>query len=605
MKKSPKMSVGSNSSKLMTWTGLSLKGLLLPNIDLFMVISGKYDEVLKLIGIDRRYKRWFFTTKGPNHRYNRYLKRMFGRLHNYAIKGEEEKFVLLYNLILKRSKVFRLLMLWKTDRNWYRTYSLTRIEKILQNFHRLVMNDVSKFKFKRVWIPKENGKMRPLSVPPYEWRMVTKSMNLFITIWTEGRGWNLTPHNYGVLKGAGTARAWDHVLSKLNKKFIYEFDLVKFFDMMPWVIINYCLRGLFPKDMIKKCEDLMKNSMAVMMHDALKERVELWNEASKATESDGFWSFLTWSKERKAALNSKNSLIFLWKEQTMRLLEIAELSLEGKHPRDYLKAIYGGEEEFWNIWFNIFQSKKSLQNKWQLFYRALVYQIKKENEKLFNSRLVGERRKAQQKLEYATFGLFRGLPQGMGLSPVLACLGLRQLYEKWPELTMYVDDGLIMSDTEIDIEKFKKDVESFGLYVSEPKSGWIKRNGVWLKPLKYLGLEYIPEKDTIRGKTRKGSEIEMPRLDIIKMDDFHFSSNSLRRKVESISRQDLSNPNIFSKLDLWSWVVAFMYGTNSIPKEKRVHPKSLFSVMKLKDEKVNFTSQMVKTCLDVVRNSAN
>jgi hypothetical protein len=376
--------------------------------------------------------------------------------------------------------------------------------------------------------------------------------------------------------------------------------------MIPWVVVKRSLNGLIPQGLIKKSENIMKSSMAVLMHEALKERIAIWDEARAASTDDKFWSFLTWSKERKQALKDRNNLIMIWKEQTERLLSIAELSLEGKHPKEYLTEIYEGEKEFWDIWFKLFQSPKSLQNKWQLFYKVLVYKIYEENKKLFESRLINERRKAQRKLELATFGLFRGLPQGMGLSPILSCIGLRNLYEEWPELTMYIDDGLILSDKPIDIEKFKKDVESLGLYISEPKSGWVKQNGKWLKNLKYLGIEYLHSSDTMKGNTRKGNEIEMPRLEFIKnIPEFAFSSASLRRKIESITRDDLANPEIFKKLDLWSWVIAFMYGTGKRLKSTRIHPKSIFSVEKIKDEKINFTSRMVKICLDMVKRSVS
>lgn len=284
----------SNYSNLMTWTGLSLKHLLLPNIDLFKVVSGKFDEVLNLVGIQRRYRRWMFTTKGPNGRYNRYLYRVLGRLHKYAKEGQEEKFFNLSQLLLKKSNVFKLLILWKTDRNWYKTYSVTRIEKVLRNYQRLILNDVSKFKFKRIWIPKTNGKMRPLSVPPYEWRMLTKSYNIFLTIWADGQNLILTPSQFGVLKGAGTAKAWLHISENLNKKFIYEFDLAKFFDLVPWSSVSSGMKRMkFPKGMITKCEKLMQSSMSVLMENSLIERIQLWKEIIKDNSGYTFWSYFT------------------------------------------------------------------------------------------------------------------------------------------------------------------------------------------------------------------------------------------------------------------------------------------------------------------------
>lgn len=42
------------------------------------------------------------------------------------------------------------------------------------------------------------------------------------------------------------------------------------------------------------------------------------------------------------------------------------------------------------------------------------------------------------------------------------------------------------------------------------KSGWVKREGKWLKPLKFLGLSYNGETDVLKASTRKGATIEVP-----------------------------------------------------------------------------------------------
>jgi len=606
------MSGKSNYSNRVTWTGLYLKGLLLPNIDLFKVILGKYDEILKLLKIDRRYKRWFFTTKGPNHRYNRYIYRTLGRLHKYAVEGEEQKFSTLLFLLMKKSNVFKLLILWKTDRQWFKKYSAKRIESIISKYQRLILNDVSKFKFKRTWIPKSNGKMRPLSVPPFEWRMITKAYNLGLTIWADGQKISLIPNQFGVLKNAGTAKAWEHITTKLDSKFIYEFDLVKFFDIVPWVSVNRGLKMLgFPEPLRIKAKKLMMSSLSVLARESLVERVKQWEDAIKESSADTFWSFLTWNKEKKEALNNRTSWMNTWKEQADRIVTIADVSMQGRHPKEYLTPFYEGEIKYWDIWFNIFNSKRTIPSKWFMAYKALVTQLVRENDEKFKPELGYTKSMEKLKLQklansmsLATYGLFRGLPQGMGLSPLLSCVALLPVYKKWPDLIMYVDDGLIMSNSPIDIEKFESDLEEIGLYISKPKSRMIKEDGKWKQNLKFLGIEYDYENNTFKGATRKGNQTEMPQLEFIKnLPEIMFKSSSLNRKTESITRKDLTNVEIFKTLDLWTWVISLMYGTTGNVKSLKIHPKSCYVNWKLKDKEVNFTSHMVKICLDMVRRS--
>lgn len=83
-----------------------------------------------------------------------------------------------------------------------------------------------------------------------------------------------------------------------------------------------------------------------------------------------------------------------------------------------------------------------------------------------------------------------GVPQGASTSCGLATLNLKELFQKYLEdLSMYADDGCLCSESS-DTPSFT--IEKAGVYQEHDKSGWVKKDGIWLKSLKFLGLEFIP-----------------------------------------------------------------------------------------------------------------
>ena len=71
---------------------------------------------------------------------------------------------------------------------------------------------------------------------------------------------------------------------------------------------------------------------------------------------------------------------------------------------------------------------------------------------------------------------------------------------------MYADDGLVFP---LDSGDVKVEDKERGVSQNIEKSGWVKRDGIWVKPLKFLGLELLPAPDggsaVIRAATRSGS----------------------------------------------------------------------------------------------------
>lgn len=99
-------------------------------------------------------------------------------------------------------------------------------------------------------------------------------------------------------------------------------------------------------------------------------------------------------------------------------------------------------------------------------------------------------------------GQFEGVPQGLPSSPLLSILTLKKFLQQAPSVS-YADDPIFYGNKDFQI----KDMEELKLNLS--KSSWVKRDGKWLKPLKYLGLTYHPQDGSLHASTRKGSTLSL------------------------------------------------------------------------------------------------
>ena len=100
---------------------------------------------------------------------------------------------------------------------------------------------------------------------------------------------------------------------------------------------------------------------------------------------------------------------------------------------------------------------------------------------------------------------FDGLPQGAPTSPILSMIILKEFLQQQESLS-YADDAVFFGDKEFTV----KDDPNKGIILNLEKSGWVKYDGKWLKPLKFLGLKFDGTK--LKAETRKGSELELTEL---------------------------------------------------------------------------------------------
>jgi len=111
-------------------------------------------------------------------------------------------------------------------------------------------------------------------------------------------------------------------------------------------------------------------------------------------------------------------------------------------------------------------------------------------------------------LQKANMGFIPGgFPQGAPSSPLLSILALKDFLSQQPSVS-YADDPIFYSDKDFTIKDYPMD----GIVINEEKSGWIKREGVWLKDLKFLGLVLTKDDLNLRASTRKGAKGGIPEL---------------------------------------------------------------------------------------------
>lgn len=106
----------------------------------------------------------------------------------------------------------------------------------------------------------------------------------------------------------------------------------------------------------------------------------------------------------------------------------------------------------------------------------------------------------------------RGVPQGVSTSALFGMMVLESMNVYNLDQSTYLgyaDDGLIASDLNPDLQqRLHEAIQSplSGVSIKQRKSRYVKRNGIWLSPLKFLGCELNGESGIFRAKTR--SKIE-------------------------------------------------------------------------------------------------
>lgn len=224
-----------------------IRSLRLPNINTFYVTQGKTDWLAQTIGITRKMERTRISEPLGYNKGNAFLQRNFRHLAQYAKKKELKKFMSLAEILMKRSVSLRCLSLFRVEKTWYKSIKFNSLRKQMKKLN-TILNKLhlgeAHYEFKRVFIEKPDGSLRPIASPPLAWRIAANMIYTLSWFWFS-HSWPSWQHGARPQKGVNSCwKSLWRLLKNPKSKFVYEFDFRKFFDAVDHKALKEALRNL-------------------------------------------------------------------------------------------------------------------------------------------------------------------------------------------------------------------------------------------------------------------------------------------------------------------------------------------------------------------------
>jgi hypothetical protein len=195
----------------------------------YQVITQPYNPLLEGLGIKLRLpKKTIWQGIESTELMNDYMAHILRRIRKLVDRGDYSKAWKTAYLNIKYSKAFRISAFNFVCKGWYYKIAESEVWKLNRKVQVIISKELANLDYKRVYIPKTTGKLRPLGVPAVEWRIALHLINGFFVEILRSK---LLPNQHAYIPDKGTMSAWREVITKIqNYKFVFETDLKGFFN---------------------------------------------------------------------------------------------------------------------------------------------------------------------------------------------------------------------------------------------------------------------------------------------------------------------------------------------------------------------------------------
>jgi len=496
----------------------------IPNIKDLQINLGSYNGIFKLLGMNIRENTRLKFTKLHADRMNRFMIYQMWKLSAYREK-DPEKFFRISMSLIKRSVSFRVSAINHVFFGWYKKYPLWVILRINKKLDKILRDQTALLDFERVYIPKGGkDKVRPLGVPAPEWRLYLHMVNNFMHWYMRDY---MLPTQHGFMPGRGSLTAWKDIFTKgwIFRDYIYECDLKQFFpsvklskisevllaNKVPEWVVNYLhkLNSVLPKLSEKLSSDLT---------DEQQEQAQLELQKDKENQAK------MWEDPIPSAIQNLQPLHQIPGRRRLKprreptaydVIHIGGVALKVTSiPGLEVKGIDDIEAEQENSDYvepGFFHKKKGTPRGQisvddVIDFNGIPITITGKLKPLKKQPLMSNDPAEPYYLSTT------GVPQGAPTSPFLSIITLKDFLSdqkdwkgKQVDSISYADDPVFFGDNPFTI----KDDPKSGIILHPEKSGWVKYGGEWLKPLKFLGLEFDGRE--LHANTRNGSKLLLTR----------------------------------------------------------------------------------------------
>lgn len=461
---------------------------LLPNVRKFRVKINDWDKLFLKYGIKKRISPSMKFEKYNNGKLNRYVRHQLMRMKH--LDNTAYWRTALY--LMRHSKVFFVLGLNHVKPRWHREMGLGSVINLARGVMRIAQTPYAELDYRRVYIPKPNGDWRPLGVPTLPWRIYLHNLNQFLVFRLNKE---IPGSQHGFRPNQGTLTAWKQILGEvINQPDIYEFDLKKFFDLinLDWISKELILLGL-PPQIVRQIYYINTCGVKLPRKVRLNEfEHQMKHLLHKGTPDEVINAPRPWSARYRVRGVPQGAPTSPFLSSIALMKPVLERFKGYVPPKGTIQ-----EEVTRREW----RGPIANYNPESYTIRTPTYSVAG---KIVGGDLVSV--------------------AGDDYNPMMKQVEVRSeakqiLQERpdWIRCVMYADDGLYygnIQDTPI-ITPNTNLVDS-NIYFNLDKSGWIKRDGKWLKPLKFLGMTYDGELNELRASTRTGSKLLMDQIALLK-----------------------------------------------------------------------------------------